>query len=714
MRLWAFRFVVVIVIPTVLLLGIETGLRVFGYGVPAGFTFEQKVGGQERILSNPYFTWRFFAPQLAREGIHFSLPPVKRKGTYRIFVLGASAAQGDPEASYGMTRMLEAMLRNQYPGVDFDVINAAITAINSHVVLPIARDCSRLESDLFVIYLGNNEVVGPHGAGSVFSPLVPDLSMIRVGIALKATRLGQLLSNAVRKMAGADGVRPGKWRGMEMFLDHQVRATDTGLETVYRHFERNLTDICRVAQESGIPAIVSTVGVNLKDNSPFASLHRAGLSEQEVREWEDAVREGEALREQGEPHRAIQRFLKAEQIDADHAALHFRLGRCYWTMWDFRKAREHYVKALELDTLRFRADTRINEAIRRVAWGKAAKGIHFVDSMQVLEANSPERTPGNGVFYEHVHLNFRGTYLVARAIFERVQRVLPGWVSRHASGRAVLSEDECAQRLAYTGLDRLTIARDLLAQVQDPPFTNQIYADELADRFSREVEMLQLQYNSDGGRQQALEQYRGALRDDPHWHLRDAYARLQYHHLGNPREAEKHWKMAIQQCPQSSAVLGRLGMALSSQGKNSEARGYYRKALMYRPQSASTLSSFGSMLLGSGDVDQAIEYFREAIGIDPRSAAAHSNLGKAMALESNDPESRQQASWHLRKAVDIDPDHALARENLAAFYIKEALRLASRNEKRRARALLRQATELVPANAAERQKLEALLNTAGR
>lgn len=52
------------------------------------------------------------------------------------------------------------MLRDQYPGVDFDVINAAITAINSHVVLPIARGCSRLESDLFVIYLGNNEVFG--------------------------------------------------------------------------------------------------------------------------------------------------------------------------------------------------------------------------------------------------------------------------------------------------------------------------------------------------------------------------------------------------------------------------------------------------------------------------------------------------------------------------------------------------------------------------
>ena len=589
-RLWLFRFVAVFIIPALMILGLEIGLRVFDYGVPTGFTLKQPVHGQERILSNPYFMWRFLEPQLARVSSPFSRPLKKAPGTYRIFVLGASAAEGIPEPAYGMTRVLDAMLRDQYPGVDFDVINAAITAINSHVVLPIARECSRLESDLFVIYLGNNEVVGPYGAGTVFSPLASNLSMIRVGIALKATRLGQLLPNIMAKIRRRDRAQPARWLGMEMFLNNQVRATDPGMETVYHHFERNLSDICRVAQESGIPAIVSTVGVNLKDSAPFASQHRPGLSDQDIQAWEEMVREGETLREQGKFEQAIERFLQAERIDADYAELHFRLGRCYWAVREFKKAKERYVKARELDALRFRADTRINEIIRRVAGGKSEQGIHLVDSLQILEANSPEHTPGNELFYEHVHLNFRGTYLVARALFLQVQRVLPEWVSRHASGDAVLSERECERRLAYTGWDRLVIAKGLLDQLQEPPFTNQLYSNKQVEELSEEVEMLKAQCTRDEYQQEVLEQYKVALENyDTHWRLHDSYARFQYKCLNNPREAEKHLKVAIEQCPQSAIELFRLGKMLSAQKMHTEAEQYYRKAARWRSNSTHSL-----------------------------------------------------------------------------------------------------------------------------
>ena len=53
-------------------------------------------------------------------------------------MLGGSAAQGFPDPMYGIAPLLEAMLVDHYPEVRFEVINAAISAINSHVVLPIA------------------------------------------------------------------------------------------------------------------------------------------------------------------------------------------------------------------------------------------------------------------------------------------------------------------------------------------------------------------------------------------------------------------------------------------------------------------------------------------------------------------------------------------------------------------------------------------------
>ena len=92
----------------------------------------------------------------------------KPAGKVRIFVLGGSAAMGTPDPSFNFGQILGVMLREQYPGVQFEVVNGAMTAINSYVVREIARDCAAREPDLFVVYMGNNEVIGPYGPGTVF------------------------------------------------------------------------------------------------------------------------------------------------------------------------------------------------------------------------------------------------------------------------------------------------------------------------------------------------------------------------------------------------------------------------------------------------------------------------------------------------------------------------------------------------------------------
>ena len=89
--------------------------------------------------------------------------------------------------------MLQAMLELRYPGTHFEIVNAAMTAINSNVILPIARDCASAGADIWVIYMGNNEVVGPFGAGTVFGQQAPPLPLIRADLALKTTRIGQLI-----------------------------------------------------------------------------------------------------------------------------------------------------------------------------------------------------------------------------------------------------------------------------------------------------------------------------------------------------------------------------------------------------------------------------------------------------------------------------------------------------------------------------------------
>src|SRR3954471_17195333 len=106
------------------------------------------------LTEKAQFVWRFFPKQIARTPQPVIFSARKEPGTTRIFVFGESAAMGDPAPAFGLPRMLQSMLETNFPGQRFEVINVAMTAINSHVVREIAKDCAPLEGDVWVIYMG--------------------------------------------------------------------------------------------------------------------------------------------------------------------------------------------------------------------------------------------------------------------------------------------------------------------------------------------------------------------------------------------------------------------------------------------------------------------------------------------------------------------------------------------------------------------------------
>src|SRR5260370_42588101 len=144
----------------------------------------------------------------------------KPANTYRILVFGESAAMGDPDPTFGAWRYLQVLLRERFPGTDFEVVCVAMTAINSHVILPIARECARRDGDLWIIYMGNNEMVGPFGPGTVFGARTPRINLIRTELALKRTKIAQLLDGLMQRW-GCHSSTPKTWSGLNMFKDHQ-------------------------------------------------------------------------------------------------------------------------------------------------------------------------------------------------------------------------------------------------------------------------------------------------------------------------------------------------------------------------------------------------------------------------------------------------------------------------------------------------------------
>src|SRR5579883_1167937 len=202
---WPMRAAVLIGVPLLVWALIEAALRVFGVGYPTSFFVPVEINGRDMIVENDRFTWRFLGRRMARQPFPCAVEAKKPADTTRIFVLGESAAYGDPQPEFGLARMLQALLEGRYPGRRFEVVNASMTAINSHALLPLAKDCVNAHAAALVVYMRNNEVVGPFGAGTVFGSPAASLGLIRANLALKKLRSIQMLDSLISSVQTRNG-----------------------------------------------------------------------------------------------------------------------------------------------------------------------------------------------------------------------------------------------------------------------------------------------------------------------------------------------------------------------------------------------------------------------------------------------------------------------------------------------------------------------------
>jgi tetratricopeptide (TPR) repeat protein len=683
-RLWLFRIIAIFVIPALLLILLETGLWIFDFGHPTSFTIKSEIDGRIGYVNNDKFIWLFFPPELARPTIPFIIPREKPARTYRIFFLGGSAAQGDPEHTFGLARILKVLLQVQYPEIKFEIINTAVTAINSHVVLQIAKDLAHHQPDLFILYLGNNEVVGPFGAGTVFTPLSPSLSLIRMSILLKTTRLGQALTKIVSTADKREDI-PAEWAGMEMFLATQVRADDPGLETVYNHFQKNLEDILQVARKAGDKIIVSTVATNVKDTPPFASLHSPDISEDEKRRWDHIYRSGMQLELESRYGEAILKYLEAHAIDDRFADLSYRLARCYWAQGNYEAARKRYVQARDLDTLRFRADTRINNIIRLVAKDRE---IYLLDAMRLFAEKSPHSIPGKEMFYDHVHMNFRGNYILAESLFRQITKMLPDRLRRARNSAEYLSEAECLQRLALTGYDQHRIASELSERFRRPPFTNQINHQKLIEQVKEDLAALEI-FTQRQGLMEADSQYRWALQQNnsDHW-LHYNYAQL-LQASGEQEQAAEELRSFISHLPQYVPAYEQLAKILIKQGDFAEAIAQCQKALQFNPSFSPIYYHLAFALARQGKFTESIETYRQLIKLNPEgSVDTYNQIGKIQVHLGR----LDEAAETFRKAIEFNLE-SKSKKDVSDVHFNLAFVLKRLNKNQEANAELQKAIE---------------------
>ncbi|MBI4658631.1 MAG: tetratricopeptide repeat protein [Verrucomicrobia bacterium] len=659
-------------IPLLCFAGLEILLRAAGYGYPTGFFLPKTNKGEKIFVENEQFGWRFFPPHLARHPLPVSLSADKPEGTIRIFVLGESAAMGDPEPAFGFSRILEVLLRERFPGIRFEVVNVAFTAINSHVIVPIARDCAKQHGDLWVVYMGNNEVMGPFGAGTIFSRQSPPLSIVRGSLALKRLRVGQLVDRGLDRWFGAkSGLQ--HWRGMEMFLEQQIRSEDPRLVRVYEHFRNNLAEIIRLGVRSGAKVIVSTVASNLRDSAPFASLHAPGLDQKQVSEWERIYKEGSILEADREHARAIDRYLAAGRIDASFAELQFRLGRCYLALSNAEEAQRRYALARDLDTLRFRTDFRLNTILRQVSAGRERQGVYLTDAAELTARNSAGGMPGDEFFFDHVHFNFEGNYLMARILAEQAAAALHDQIGAKDKG-AWASSEICARRLALSEWNRYQMHETMQRRLLAAPFTNQLNHAVRQQRYLAKLAEIQPKVQP-AALQQAAEVYRQALALAPQdVMLHENFAKLLIA-SGDTEAAVVQFQQVIELWPHFASAYYNIGHLLKSQGEIDQSERFFQQALELNPRFGEAYNGLGSILNSQGKIEQAMEFFAKAIRLKPGLWEAQLNF--ALALEKKGQS--KEAAERFKETLRLNPNSYLAHLHLGDLLANQGDVLAALN-----------------------------------
>jgi len=530
---WPLRLLLAVAVPLLLLLLLEGGLRLAGYGYDWHLYIPTADG--EALGSNPEFGYRFFPRAITRHPLWFRFTEEAPAETYRIVLLGASAAAGVPNAAFGFGQILDVMLEQQFPGVDFEVINAGMPAINSHVVLPIAQECAGYDPDLFLVYLGNNEVIGPFNTGTAEQRAAMDRDRVRALVRLRTTRTGQLIQAIGEKAAGADAL-PATWGGMAMYDDNVFRPDDPVLATVAANFRANLDGIVDAAAGAGASVLLCTVASNLADSPPFASLNRSDLTGAALQDWRDRYAAAAARDDAGDDAGALAAYRALLREDDGHAELHFRLGRLLERTGDLDGALEHFRRARDLDALVFRATGPLNDVIRRTAADRAGVGARLLDVDAELTrlAHAGGGLPDARLFYEHVHFTFAGNHAVAHLLLEDVAAHLPDALRARRAATPPPDAAACAEALALTDFHRYKMLSEMHRLVGAAPFTAQY--DHAAQMAALEAALQALRDRADpGGPARMVAAFRRALAGRPDdLLLRFNYARL----LGDMGQAE--------------------------------------------------------------------------------------------------------------------------------------------------------------------------------
>ncbi len=411
-----FSFLLFSIGVAILLLA-EGVLRLFNYGGDLRLFIPATWEVSDYYRCNPDVGKRYFYKQFTvptpPKGLFLKKKP---KNGYRIFVLGGSTTAGFPYGNNLMfSQILWHKLQDTFPEKRIEMVNTAMAAVNSYTMLDFTDEILEYEPDLILIYMGHNEFYGALGVASLESA-GRNRTLIKIYLKILHLRVFRLLREIISKVRSI--FKPDKAKHpedltatlMERIVSEQVIPLGSELyEQGKKQFQTNLEEILKQTGQAKVPVVLSELVSNVGDQPPFRSVEKDSFPP------------------------AKQVYQQAQQLE---------------DRGDYNEARRLYIRAKDLDALRFRATEDFNTIIHEIASGYK---VPVVPMKQLFEKKSPQGIIGNQLILEHLHPNVDGHFLMADGFYQTIRA--EGYISSKWDSNLIQPIENYKKDWGMTALD---------------------------------------------------------------------------------------------------------------------------------------------------------------------------------------------------------------------------------------------------------------------
>ncbi len=594
-------YAVTISIPFLFFVILEVVLRGVNYMGDTELFIEPNIPTGEYYMPNPNFAARyFFYTKTIPNPSQDVFLKEKPENGYRIFAMGGSSAAGYPYGYNGtFSRIVEDVLADNMPDREVEVVNVATSAISTYTLFDQVDEILEQKPDAIMIYAGHNEFYGALGVGSNEN-LGRFPGFVRFYLKLQRYKTFMFLREMI--------VSSGQWFAQVMgnsspvtgtlmeriISDQSIELNGPEYELAMIQFRSNMEAIISRFEERNIPVYISTIASNVKDQAPFVSI---------------------------------------EEDENPPANNVYQNARSAYQSGDTLKAKEQFEYAKDLDGLKFRAPSQINEII--TSFSRSFENVEIVPTHQVYEEVSPDGIIGNNLMLEHLHPNQTGYFLMGRSF----STALLGDLSQQGIANAQeLDLSSYYDRMYISEFDNRTVYHRLRTLKQGFPF-------DLNDSISP----YQFNYNPTGFMDSLAF---GVVHKDIQWDAAKVKLGSYYENHGQFEKALLEYKGLIRNQPWNDSPYVFAARLYLDRNDFKNAEPLLMKAYEIAPKEAYTTKMLGAIELNKGNTEEAIRLLEESQSLNPDDPQMLYNLSGAYGTNQEFEKALEVAN----QVIEINPN----------------------------------------------------------